>query len=151
MAKKSPSAKRVSTEDRQRSALLHAVAKHTAKFANRAHLPPGVYAVKARVTGTVDGMKIAPEALEGTLTVDADSERAGVESADQVLLTAYLLRHIPKGVADKIARELPKTWRGELGAVPDNDVAAAKALLAQLRFEGAAKPVKGAVKFIKAA
>ena len=150
MAKQPASARTVSTAERRRSALLHAVSKHTGKYATRAHLAPGAYSVKARVSGSVDGVKIDAETIEGTLAVEADAQRASTEAADPIRLTAYLLGHVKPMTAKQIFRELPKNWRDELAGVPDADVAAAKSLLEQLRFEGETKTINGAVKFLKA-
>lgn len=140
---------KVSTRERRRAALLHAVAKQAGKFAVREHLAVGAYAVKARISGTVDGQKVDPETLEATLTVEADGERASFEGVDQNRLTAYLLSFLPAKKAEAVRRELPVNWRKVLAAVPDDDVAVAKSLLEQLRFEGPARPVKGSVKLLK--
>lgn len=148
MAKGKPT--RVTTEQRHRAALLHAVAKHTTKYATRAHLAAGVYDVKARISGSVDGIKLAAESIAGTLMVDSDSERAGYESADVTRLIAYLLRSMPRKTADRVYGELPKSWRSELEQLPAQDLDAADSLLRQLRFEGPAKTVRGSVKFLKA-
>lgn len=142
---------KVSTQERRRSALLHAVAKQAGKFAVREHLSVGAYAVKARISGTVDGQKVESMALEGTVAVEADGERASFEAAEPGRLIAYLLTLVPTKKAEALRRELPSSWRKTLAGVPDGDVAVAEALLKQLRFEGPPKPVKGAVKLLKTA